>query len=134
MQLTGYIWKLSTCDSLSANIFTVLFLILRLMWKTSLKTTVSQPFTFKFNTFIHRHFDHCPFVADSLFSEFLVKYNHRIQGKKVVRMSITEEFVKHLMEQNAASLYTSLIVILYVFFGTKFHFIHPWFQLFWRGK
>ena len=23
---------------------------------------------FKFNTFIHRHFDHRPFVADSLFS------------------------------------------------------------------
>lgn len=35
------------------------------------------------------------------FLEFLLKYNHRIQGKKVVWMPITEHFLKRLMEQNS---------------------------------
>ena len=74
------------------------------MWKTSLKTAVLQPFTSNLiflSTVILT-------IALSwqirFFPEFLVKYNHRIQGKKVVRMPITEEFVKHRMEQNAAML------------------------------
>ena len=51
------------------------------MCKTSLKTAVSQLFNFKFNTFIHRHFDNTDFDINSLFPKFMVKYNHKIKEK-----------------------------------------------------
>ena len=60
------------------------------MWKTSLKTAVLQPFTSNLiflSTVILT-------IALSwqirFFPEFLVKYNHRIQGKKAVRKVMKE--------------------------------------------
>jgi len=72
------------------------------MWKTSLKTAVLQPFTSNLILLSTVILTIALSWQIRFFPEFLVKYNHRIQGKKVVRMPITEEFVKHLMEQNAA--------------------------------